>query len=54
MRVFALTTQIVMLTIMFSAVLVIDLPFLGDTVISPEPIVLIHENMKIRVGLDKE
>ena len=49
MRVFALTTQIVMLTIMFSAVLVIDLPYLGDTVISPEPIVLIHESMKKRV-----
>lgn len=54
MRVFALTTQIVMLTVMFSAVLVIDLPYLGDTAISPEPIVLIHENMKIRAGLDNE
>ena len=54
MRVFALTIQIVMLTIMFSAVLVIDLPYLGDTVSSPEPIVLIHESMKKRVGLHNE
>lgn len=35
-RSMALVTQIVMLTLMFSAIVIIDLPYLGDTVTSPD------------------
>lgn len=53
MRVIALTTQIAILTVMFSAVVIIDLPYLGDTTISPEAIVLVHESMKTRDAASK-
>lgn len=48
MRVLALTTQIAILTVMFSAVVIIDLPYLGDTTISPETITAVYESMKTR------
>ncbi len=39
MRVLALATQIVLISLLFSAVLIIDHPFVGETNISPDPIV---------------
>lgn len=32
----ALATQVIMLTLLFSAIMIIDLPYLGDTVTSPD------------------
>lgn len=38
MRIIALSTQLTMLSLIFSAVMIIDHPFRGETKISPEPI----------------
>ncbi len=38
MRILALCTQIVLISVLFSAVLIIDHPFMGGTNISPDPI----------------
>ncbi len=38
MRCISLFVQIIMLTLMFSAIVIIDLPYLGDTVTSPDAI----------------
>lgn len=46
MRFIALITQIITLTLMFSAIVIIDLPYLGDTVTSPETIQTALESMK--------
>lgn len=45
MRCISLFVQIIMLTLMFSAIVIIDLPYLGDTVTSPGAIELAIESM---------
>lgn len=47
-RVIALTIQVVMLSLMFSAIVIIDLPYLGDTVTSSEAIQKAYESMQAR------
>lgn len=47
-RIVALSTQISMLALMFSAIVIIDLPYLGDTVTSPDPISAALESMRNR------
>ena len=49
MRTIALTTQVIMLTLMLSAVVIIDLPYLGETVTSPDTIQTALESMRARV-----
>lgn len=49
MRVITLLIQVVMLTMMFSAVVIIDSPYLGDTVTSSEAIEKAYESMVARV-----
>ncbi|WP_353432987.1 hypothetical protein [Polynucleobacter sp. MWH-UH23A] len=44
-RIIALTIQIIMLTLMFSAIVIIDLPYIGDTVTSSEPIQKAYESI---------
>ena len=49
MRSIALTVQVIMLTLMFSAIVIIDLPYLGETVTSPDAIQIALDSMKARV-----
>jgi len=48
MRSLALIVQIVMLTLMFSAIVIIDLPYIGETVTSPDAIDAALNSMKMR------
>lgn len=49
MRSMALVVQIIMLTLMFSAIVIIDLPYIGETVTSPDAIDAALSSMKARV-----
>lgn len=49
MRFISLTVQVTMLTLMFSAIVIIDLPYLGDTVTSPDTIEMALDSMKNRL-----
>lgn len=49
MRSIALTVQIIMLTLMFSAIVITDLPYIGETVTSPDAIQSALTSMKSRV-----
>ncbi|MGI9142642.1 MAG: DUF4239 domain-containing protein [Fluviibacter sp.] len=49
MRSIALTVQIIMLTLMFSAIVIIDLPYIGETVTSPDAISSALNSMKARM-----
>jgi hypothetical protein len=44
-RTIALTIQVIMLTLMFSAVVIVDLPYIGDTVTSSEAIQKSYESI---------
>lgn len=48
MRSMALVVQIIMLTLMFSAIVIIDLPYVGETVTSPDAIHSALNSMKSR------
>ena len=48
MRSISLTVQIIMLTLMFSAIVITDLPYLGETVTSPDAIQSALKSMKNR------
>ena len=47
-RVVVLSIQVIMLTLIFSAILIIDLPHLGDTRTSAEPILKAYDSMSAR------
>lgn len=49
MRSISLTVQIIMLTLMFSAIVITDLPYIGETVTSPDAIQSALNSMKSRV-----
>lgn len=48
-RSIVLSAQVIMLTLMFSAILIIDLPYLGDTTTSADPILKAYESMITRI-----
>lgn len=48
-RAIVLSAQVIMLNLMFSAILIVDLPYLGDTTTSAEPIIKAYESMSARV-----
>ncbi len=45
LRAVTLTVQLIMLTLMLGAIAIIDLPFLGDTSISPDSLAAVHSAM---------
>jgi len=47
-RAIVLSAQVIMLNLMFSAILIVDLPYLGDTTTSAEPIIKAYESMSTR------
>lgn len=47
-RAIALSAQVIMLNLMFSAILIVDLPYLGDTTTSAEPLIKAYESMQER------
>ncbi len=48
LRAVTLTVQLIMLTLMLGAIAIIDLPYLGDTSISAEPVAAVYEALLVQ------